>query len=123
MLNYNSDDGLVLGGGPIVYHYDYNIKPYDYKITFGGGYAFGSKGFTVLARGEFYSPIKGLCFKPDFLLTQIAIKRFFGLGNETAYDKQKTKTVISMLIRILLSLKSDLKRTSPKPSMPGSLLS
>lgn len=114
VLNYNSDDGLVLGGGPIVYHYDYNIKPYDYKITFGGGYAFGSKGFTVLARGEFYSPIKGLCFKPDFLLTQIAIKRFFGLGNETAYDKQKDKdgyfNVDQNLVKFEVGLEKDFSK-------------
>lgn len=87
LLNYNSDDGLVIGGGPIVYHYDYLVKPFDYRIAFGGAYAFGSKGYTLLATGEFHSIFRGYAVKPVFNFSQLEITRFFGLGNETSFDQ------------------------------------
>lgn len=91
VLNYNSDDGIVLGGGPILYHYDYGVKPFDYRLLLTGAYAFGAKSADVIFTGEFYSIIKGMKIEPQFHFTQLGITRFYGLGNETPYDKQKDK--------------------------------
>jgi hypothetical protein len=91
VLNYNSDDGIVIGGGPILYHYDYGVKPFDYKLLLTAAYAFGAKSADINFAGEFYSIIKGMKVAPRFHFTQLGITRFYGLGNETPYDKEKDK--------------------------------
>ena len=89
VLNYNSDDGVILGGGPILYHYDYGVKPFDFRLSAVASFAFGTKAAQVDLTGEFYSILKGFKISPELKFTQLGITRFYGIGNETPYDKDK----------------------------------
>ncbi|MEO8666219.1 MAG: BamA/TamA family outer membrane protein, partial [Ignavibacteria bacterium] len=83
VLNYNSDDGLILGGGPILYKHSYGVAPYSYRMSLLGSYAFNAKSYSIKYTGEFYSIIKGVRIFLDAQKTELGITRFFGEGNET----------------------------------------
>ncbi len=106
--NYNSDEGLILGGRVALTHYDYGVKPFSYKLALDAGYAFGTKGLYTSMAAQIYSFIKGIEFTPEFTLSQLEVTRFFGLGNETGYDKQKDEDgyykVSQNLVRFRLGL-------------------
>ncbi len=89
VLNYNSDDGVILGGGPILYRYDYGVKPYDYRLSAVASLAFGTMAAQVDITGDFYSIFKGFRVSPELNFTQLGITHFYGIGNETPYDKSK----------------------------------
>lgn len=86
-FGYNTDDGLIIGGGPILYKYDYGVKPYSYRMSLIGSYAFNAKSYSIKYTGEFFSLIKNTRVFLDIQKTELAIKRFFGEGNETPLDK------------------------------------
>lgn len=86
VFNYNSDNGLTLGGGPILYNYGLNIKPYNYRQSLLGSYSFGSKSYSFQYLGEFYGIIKNTELKLNIIKTELGITKFFGEGNETPFD-------------------------------------
>lgn len=87
VFNYNSDDGLILGGGPILYKHGLNAVPYVYRMSFLASYALKAKSYNLKYSGDFYSLIKGVRVLVDIQKTQLAITRFFGEGNQTTYNK------------------------------------
>jgi hypothetical protein len=87
VLNYNSDDGLILGGGPVLYKYSYGAVPFVFRMSLLGSYAFTAKSYSIKYTGDFYSVIKGTRINLDVQKTELAITRFFGSGNETVLNK------------------------------------
>lgn len=86
VFNFNSDNGLTIGGGPILYNYGLNVKPYNYRQTLLGSYSFGSKSYAFQYLGEFYGIIKNTELKLDIRKTELGITKFFGEGNETPFN-------------------------------------
>ena len=87
ILNYNSDDGFTIGGGPILYKYDYGVKPFAYRQTLLASYSFGAKSYAVKYLGDFYNIINGAKVTFDLRKTELGITRYFGPGNETPFDE------------------------------------
>ncbi len=87
VISYNSDDGFILGGGPILYKFGLYVKPYVYRMSLLGSYAFGAKSYSIKYTGDSYSIIKGARIFLDVQKTELGITRFFGLGNETGLNK------------------------------------
>ncbi|MDQ3019307.1 MAG: outer membrane protein assembly factor [Bacteroidota bacterium] len=83
VLGYDSDNGLELGGGPILYKYGFRTKPYVYRMALAGSYAFNAKSYNFKYTGDFYSIIKNTRINLEVQATQLAITRYFGEGNET----------------------------------------
>lgn len=88
VLNYNTDDGLILGGGPILYKHGFRTTPYVFRMSLLGSYATTAKSYSIKYTGDFYSIIKGVRIYIDAQKTELAITRFFGKGNETTLDKE-----------------------------------
>jgi hypothetical protein len=86
-FGFNSDDGIIVGGGPILYKHGLYAKPYVYRMSLIGSYAFTAKSYSIKYTGEFYSIIKGAKVGLDLGKTELDITRFYGLGNETVLDK------------------------------------
>ncbi len=118
VLNYNSDDGVIVGGGPILYRYDFGVKPFDYRLSAVASFAFGTMAAQVDIAGEFYSILKGFKVSPEFNFTQLGITHFYGIGNETPYDEDKDNdgfyNVDQNLIRFKFGIE---KQISKKVSM------
>jgi Omp85 superfamily domain len=87
VLSYNTDDGLIFGGGPILYKHGLNAVPYVYRMEFTGSYALNAKSYNLRYTGDFYTLIKGARVLIDIQNTELALTRYFGAGNETTLDK------------------------------------
>lgn len=83
VLGYDSDNGLELGGGPVLYKYGFRAKPFVYRMALVGSYAFNAKSYNFKYTGDFYTIIKNTRINLEIQETQLAITRFFGEGNET----------------------------------------
>jgi len=87
VFDYNTDDGLVLGGGPILYKYGYNFKPYAFKMSLFSSYSFKYGKFNFDFDGNFYNIIRNQNVIVDFTQSELFVTKFFGMGNETTFNK------------------------------------
>ncbi len=82
-LNYNSDDGLTIGGGPELFRYDVFAKPYDFSMILQGAYATGTEGYDIIYEARFTRFIPGAVLHLFAETTELEINRYYGNGNET----------------------------------------
>ena len=86
ILNYNSDDGLIIGMNPILTQYGFRALPYLYSLNFSGAYATKLQDFDFLFFGSFNGLIKRSSVKLNVKATGIEFIDFFGYGNETNFN-------------------------------------
>lgn len=86
IFNYDTDNGLELGGGPVLYKYGFMTKPYVYRMELVGSYAFNAESYNFKYYGDFYSIIHNKRINLAIEQTQLGITRYFGEGNETPYS-------------------------------------
>ncbi len=81
-FDFNSDDGLFLGGGPILYRYNFNKAPYEIRQHLFAGYSFGLNG----AKAEYSLTLPKLLFGFDLNFTtyisELDQSHFFGYANQ-----------------------------------------
>ncbi|WP_053223366.1 metallophosphoesterase [Roseivirga seohaensis] len=87
-VNYNSDDGLFLGGGVLIKTDGFRKSPYATKHKISGNYAVGTSSYQF----SYDLDVIDAFGKLDFALSADAkapnfVNNFFGMGNETPYDK------------------------------------
>ncbi|MGD9900411.1 MAG: BamA/TamA family outer membrane protein [Calditrichaceae bacterium] len=87
-FNFTSDDGFVLGGGPVRYEYGFRTQPYVYRMSLLGAYATYAKTYRLEYNGEFYSLIRGWRVFIKAGRTELDYNRFFGFGNETKFNRK-----------------------------------
>jgi hypothetical protein len=88
VLDYDTDNGLIFGGGPILYKHGFRTKPYIYRMELKGAYGTNLKSYMLVFNGDFYSLIKGVRVLLYMGKTQLSINDFYGLGNETEFDQE-----------------------------------
>jgi hypothetical protein len=89
--NYNPDDGIFIGGGMMFKKDGFRKSPYAKKQSVKGVYAFGTNSFGVTYKGEFIGALgKHVNFELDAaILSPNFVNNFFGLGNDTPFDKER----------------------------------
>ncbi len=85
-LHYGSDDGLTIGGGPVLYNYDFAAAPYDSRIQLRGAWASGGGKTRYDFNGRFNSLIRGATVLSSLRLTELQIRQYYGMGNESVLD-------------------------------------
>jgi len=85
-LSYNSDDGIIIGGGPSLYEFDYRYEPFFYRLSLQAAYATIPKSWNIRFNSEFYGLIRNTRFTFDFGKSELSFTKFYGLGNETKKD-------------------------------------
>ncbi|MBK8983260.1 MAG: hypothetical protein IPM38_13290 [Ignavibacteria bacterium] len=88
VFDLNTDDGLILGGGPILYKYDYGIKPYAYRMSLAAGYSFKLSNFNFDYNGNFYNLIRNQNAILKIKRTGLNVTRYYGQGNETELKEE-----------------------------------
>lgn len=80
-FNYNSNDGLTLGGGPILIRHDFRKTPYRYRMSLLGAYVTNLDAFVVDFDSRFiFSGIRSL----DIVMRRaLGYSSFYGYGNAT----------------------------------------
>jgi len=85
-FGYNSNDGVLIGGGPILYEYGYRVTPYVYRMSLLLAYITNIETFALDYLGEFNTLIKPLRTKLN-IRKLTAHLSFYGFGNETTIDQ------------------------------------
>ncbi len=87
-FSINSDDGLVYGLGGQWNFYDYRVEPYSYSFSVSGAHSIKSQAYEFIVIGDFNKFIEGANFKIESIAMRHNKSRFFGIGNETSFDKK-----------------------------------
>ncbi len=82
----NTDDGVVLGAGPILIKYGFRKIPYDYRMLLTGSYATKTKSFNINYEAFFNSLYRGISLGVQIKSTELSLTNFYGFGNETPYS-------------------------------------
>lgn len=92
LFKASSDEGVLIGGGPIFYKHDVHQFPYSSKQQVRGGYAFGVSKFYFDYQGDFQSAIQPFALVIDAKASELEVQNFYGLGNNTVRDNSLEKT-------------------------------
>ena len=86
-LSYNSDDGIIIGGGPSLYEYDYRYEPFVYRLSLQAAYATTPQSWHIRFKSEFYDLIRNTRMTLDLGKSELSFTKFYGFGNESQkYD-------------------------------------
>ncbi|MBC3540511.1 BamA/TamA family outer membrane protein [Rufibacter sediminis] len=86
-VEFNRDDGLLLGGGVLLKTQGFNKQPYGMMQRLVGSYALNTKSFLVDYAAHFPRLRMGMDVKVNVNWKSPGFaENFFGLGNETPFD-------------------------------------
>jgi hypothetical protein len=84
VLGVNPDDGLLIGASASMTRYGFKKEPYASLHTFGGSYAFATKGFRINYTGDFINAFKNFDFYLDtYYHGPTYAFNYAGIGNTT----------------------------------------
>lgn len=83
VLDINSDEGLVIGGGRSITKFGYNSLPYVYRMELSAAYATEPSRVRADFTLRSYSLFDNLIANFDFSVSGIEVLNFYGFGNET----------------------------------------
>jgi hypothetical protein len=88
VLQSNTEDGLIIGGGPNYTQYGFRADPYEYYVQLTGAYATLAKDYDVRFYGEFYKVVNNAKLTVNMKASELDFNRFYGMGNETTRDSE-----------------------------------
>lgn len=91
IIDYSSDDGVIVGISPMLYKYNFRQIPFEYLLKAGAAYNFKPNSFQISFEGIFNSLVNNSSIKINMVNTRRRLSKFFGYGNETSYNKQRNK--------------------------------
>ncbi len=80
------DEGLFIGGGPILYKHGFRADPYVYRMQLRAGYATTPGRGRFDYTGDFYTVVPGRRLNLKVELSHLNILNFFGYGNSVPLD-------------------------------------
>lgn len=82
-LNFNSDLGLQIGGGPMFTTYDPQYTPWKRRLRMRAAFATTPGDGAIDFRGEFRRRHSSTYFRLDAKVSAIEVLKYYGYGNET----------------------------------------
>ncbi|MFO7446045.1 MAG: BamA/TamA family outer membrane protein [Ignavibacteriaceae bacterium] len=79
----NPDDGIFIGGGPVLYEHGFRTNPYVYRMELAAGYASFLDAGRIRYFGEFNSIFDNNKMTFEARFSELEIIHFYGLGNNT----------------------------------------
>lgn len=86
VLNYDTDDGLIFGGGPNFKQYGFRADPYLYYLQLTGAYATAAKDYDFKIYADFNKLIHNSRVEIFFSASELDFNRYYGSGNQTVRD-------------------------------------
>ena len=83
VIGLNSSDGLRIGGGMMMYSYNFRMDPYEYWLNGTVDFATKPESFSFNLNGLFNNVILGTTVSGDFERSNLLFSRYYGYGNET----------------------------------------
>ncbi len=87
IVNFNSDDGLIIGGGPNITQYGFRVEPYAHYLELTGAYATRFSHYDARFYSDFYDIIDNARVELILRASDLGFTRFYGFGNESSWDK------------------------------------
>ncbi len=85
-VEYNRNNGLILGIGPEYSSYNFRMDPYEYQLSLSGSYATIPKVYHFVFNGKFNNIIKNVQISFDIFRTKLLLTNYYGYGNNTSYN-------------------------------------
>ena len=85
----NSEDGLILAAGPILYQFGFRTFPYVYRMQLLGGASIPTGRFKLVYSGFWPRISEQLSITVNAHASQLELSNFFGFGNESVRDDAK----------------------------------
>lgn len=83
-MGFDSDNGIIVGGGPIVYEYSFRNDPWVYRMDLLGAIAPSVDRFSIDYTADVYQRIaRGTRWYTHLGISSLQRLNFFGIGNET----------------------------------------
>lgn len=86
LFKASSDEGVLLGGGPVIYKHGVHQFPYVYREQIRAGFAFGSNKFYFDFNGDYLSALSPARLVVDAKATELDVQNYYGLGNYSPRD-------------------------------------
>lgn len=83
LFQASTTEGVLLGGGPILYKYGVHQYPYVYRMQARGGYAIGNGRYYFDFKGDYPAALSPFHLFVDAKASQLEVQNYFGMGNET----------------------------------------
>jgi hypothetical protein len=87
-LGYDSDLGLFVGGGPILYEFGFRSEPYVYRMSLLAGYATLAQTFRAQFDGDFRDVVGRSRLIVRARASGLEVQNYFGRGNESERDQR-----------------------------------
>lgn len=85
-LSYNSDDGLLIGGGLVYTRYGFRHEPYVWELAPSVVYATTPQDIQLSFDVRYSSIVPGVMVGLSLFHTELSLGRFYGYGNATKRD-------------------------------------
>ncbi len=86
IIGLDTDNGFIIGLGPMIYNYDFRADPYDFWMTLTGEYATKPRNGRLMFSSIFNSIVKNGAFHLDISWSGLSFTKYYGYGNETGFD-------------------------------------
>lgn len=115
-ITLDTDNGLIIGGGPQRFNYNFRVEPYESWWTFTVEYATKPNNGRIIFEGIFNSLFKRSSLHVNFLWSGLTFIKYFGYGNETPYDSELEDNDFYKLEQRILTFNPELAFSLGKPS-------
>ena len=89
LFGLNSEDGLILGAGPILYHFGFRTFPCVSRMELTGGISSSTARYKVAYEGLWPALSQHTSFELKTHVSQLEVRNFYGFGNESQRDEQR----------------------------------
>jgi len=87
LLDFTTEDGLLIGGGPILYKFGFRKLPYVFRMQLVGGIALSTGAFKFEYTAVYPAISRTLQFDILARASQVEVRNFYGFGNESYRDR------------------------------------
>ena len=91
ILGLDTDNGFTIGGGVILFKYNFRKIPFEYSQQLTASYSTRFSNFSFLYAGDFYALEKDSRLNLLIGFTKQFVARYFGHGNETSFNSELEK--------------------------------
>ena len=91
--DYQSGEGLILGGGPVFTRYGFRQHPYAYQLAVQGRVGLASLDAEASFRGDFRRVGSAQSLQVGLLASALDAMQFFGYGNDTP-ERPRAETLV-----------------------------
>jgi hypothetical protein len=105
LLQYDTDNGLNIGGGVTYSKYNFRAVPFEYQMVIDASYATKPNSYNFYYEGTFNSIIPPLSVEIEALKSRLSLTNYYGFGNETIFDKESAEGDYYRLKQELIEIK------------------